>query len=243
VQKSKVQKNEPIVQVKEASKIYHLDGVSVEAVKNVTLDIREGESASIIGPSGSGKSTLMHLIGLLDKPTSGSVIIDGKRAESLSENELAKLRNQKIGFVFQTFNLLSRTSALANVMLPLQYSKIKVSEREKLAKSLLEKVGLAKRMGNLSSQLSGGEQQRVAIARALVCNPALILADEPTGNLDSKAGAQILKILAELNSEGKTIIVVTHDQKIASYTKRIISLMDGKLISDKRKKDEPFRKL
>jgi putative ABC transport system ATP-binding protein len=236
VQKSKVQKNEPIVQVKNASKIYHLDGVSVEAVKNVTLDIREGEFASIIGPSGSGKSTLMHLIGLLDKPTSGLVTIDQKRVESLSENELAKLRNQKIGFVFQTFNLLPRTSALANVMLPLQYSKIKASEREKLAKALLEKVGLTKRMGNLSSQLSGGEQQRVAIARALVCDPTLILADEPTGNLDSKAGAQILKILTELNREGKTIIVVTHDQEIASYTKRIISLMDGKIISDTKGK-------
>jgi len=175
-------------------------------------------------------------MGLLDKPTSGSVFIDGKRVNDLSENDLAELRNQKIGFVFQSFNLLPRTSALLNVMLPLQYSKTKVGQREELARSLLEKVGLANRMENLSSQLSGGEQQRVAIARALVCNPSLILADEPTGNLDSKSGAQILKILSELNKEGKTVLIVTHDQKIAGYAKRIISLKDGQIISDVSKK-------
>jgi len=231
-----VLKNDPVVFLDKVSKIYRLDGVSVEAIKNVTLTIYAGEFSSIIGPSGSGKSTLMHLMGLLDKPTSGSVFIDGKRVNDLSENDLAELRNQKIGFVFQSFNLLPRTSALLNVMLPLQYSKTKVGQREELARSLLEKVGLANRMENLSSQLSGGEQQRVAIARALVCNPSLILADEPTGNLDSKSGAQILKILSELNKEGKTVLIVTHDQKIAGYAKRIISLKDGQIISDVSKK-------
>jgi len=167
-----VLKNDPVVFLDKVSKIYRLDGVSVEAIKNVTLTIYAGEFSSIIGPSGSGKSTLMHLMVLLDKPTSGSVFIDGKRVNDLSENDLAELRNQKIGFVFQSFNLLPRTSALLNVMLPLQYSKTKVGQREELARSLLEKVGLAHRMENLSSQLSGGEQQRVAIARALVCNPS-----------------------------------------------------------------------
>lgn len=229
-------KDESIVQLADASKIYQLDGVSVEAVKNVTLEVKRSEFVAIVGPSGSGKSTLMHLIGLLDKPTSGSVIIEGQRAGKLSENDLAKLRNEKIGFVFQTFNLLSRTSALANVMLPLQYSKIKGVKREELAKEMLAKIGLSQRMGSYPSQLSGGEQQRVAIARALVCNPAIILADEPTGNLDSKSGAQILKILAQLNKEGRTVVVVTHDQKIASHAKRIISLMDGQVVSDTKKR-------
>lgn len=221
-----------IVELINVSKIYRLDGVVVAAVKNVSLAISQGELISIVGPSGSGKSSLMNLIGLLDKPTAGSVVIDGKIAEDLSQNQLAKLRNQKIGFVFQTFNLLPRTSALANVMLPLQYSQIKAAAREKLAKETLAKVGLSNRLENQPSQLSGGEQQRVAIARALVCNPSLILADEPTGNLDSKSGAQILAILLELNKEGQTVIIVTHDQKIAGQTKRIISLIDGQVMSD-----------
>jgi len=232
----KAQNNDAIVQLKNASKTYHLDGVSVEAVKNISLEIKAGEFISIVGPSGSGKSTLMHLIGLLDKPTSGSIKIEGKKVENLSEAELAKLRNQKIGFVFQTYNLLPRTSALANVMLPLQYAKVKGVNRDELAKNLLSKIGLPHRLKSVPSQLSGGEQQRVAIARALICNPALILADEPTGNLDSKSGQQILGILDGLNKEGKTVVIVTHNQKIANYPRRKISLSDGQLVSDIKRK-------
>ena len=229
-------KDRSIVKLTNVSKTYHLDGVVVEAVKNISLAISQGEFIAIIGPSGSGKSTLMHIIGLLDKPTKGEVIIESRSTEKLTEPELAKLRNRKIGFVFQTFNLLARTTALANVTLPLQYSAIKASDREKLAKELLGKVGLSQRLENQPSQLSGGEQQRVAIARALVCNPSLILADEPTGNLDSKSGEAILEILAQLNQEGKTVVIVTHDAKIASQTNRLISLADGQVVSDLEKK-------
>lgn len=229
-------KDEKIIKVEKVSKIYQLDGVSVEALADVSFEIKRGEFVSIIGPSGSGKSTLMYLIGLLDKPTQGSITVEGKRVEKLSEKELANLRNQKIGFVFQTFNLLRRTSALSNVLLPLQYSHVPASKRKGLAEKMLKEVGLAQRSKSLPSQLSGGEQQRVAIARALILNPALILADEPTGNLDSKSGAQIMEILKKLNKEGETIIVVTHDQKIANYTQRLISLEDGRIISDTKRK-------
>ncbi len=222
----------PILTVKDLSKIYRMDGVEVAAVKNISFIIKKGEMASIMGPSGSGKSTLMHLIGLLDKPTSGQILLDGEDVSSLSENKLAQIRNRKIGFIFQSFNLLSRTSAFDNVQLPLIYSGVSAKQRKEKALEALVEVGLENRINHLPSQLSGGQQQRVAIARALVNNPDFILADEPTGNLDSKSGEEIMKILTSLNSHGHTIIVVTHDITVAKRTKKIIKIKDGQLVGD-----------
>lgn len=227
----------PIIQAKNVVKIYGEEPSETVALSGVSLEIGKGEFSAIVGPSGCGKSTLMHLLGLLDKPTSGGILIDGQKAENLDEDEQAKLRNQKIGFVFQSFNLLDRTSSLNNVMLPLQYNnQISVSQRKKIAQERLADVGLPDRMGNYPSQLSGGEQQRVAIARALVCDPAVILADEPTGNLDSKSGTAIMSLLESLHKKGKTVIIVTHDRLLAKMTNRIISMRDGKIISDKKVK-------
>lgn len=228
--------NDPIIQTKNLSKTYQLEGVSVEAVKNVSLNIHRGEFLAIVGQSGCGKSTLMHLLGLLDKPTLGQIFIDGKEIKDFSEDELATLRNEKIGFVFQSFNLLDRTSSLDNVMLPLQYNHhVKASERKNIAEKILKDVGLSDRSQNFPSQLSGGQQQRVAIARALVCNPPVIFADEPTGNLDSKSGIQIMELLAALNKQGKTIVIVTHDLNLAQKTKRIVLMKDGEIIEDSKK--------
>ena len=226
----------PIIQAKNITKTYGEAPSETIALDKVSLEINQGEFSAIVGPSGCGKSTLMHLLGLLDKPTSGEILIDGQKAQNLHENDLARLRNQKVGFVFQSFNLLDRTSSLNNVMLPLQYNNlISASERIKVAQKKLIDVGLPDRMGNYPSQLSGGEQQRVAIARALVCDPAVILADEPTGNLDSKSGIQIISLLESLHRKGKTVIVVTHDLSIAKKTNRVISMKDGKIISDKKR--------
>jgi len=225
----------PIIQAKNLRKTYGEPPSETIALDDVSLEINESEFSAIVGPSGCGKSTLMHILGLLDKPTSGKILVEGQNAEELHENDLAKLRNQKIGFVFQSFSLLDRTSSLNNVMLPLQYnSQFPASERRNIAQKKLVDVGLPDRMGNYPSQLSGGEQQRVAIARALVCNPTVILADEPTGNLDSKSGIQIMSLLESLHRKGKTVIVVTHDLSIAKKTNRVISMKDGKIISDKR---------
>ena len=187
---------------------------------------------ALVGPSGSGKSTLMHLIGLLDTPTTGRIFLEDKDVSKLSEEKLAQLRNQKIGFVFQTFNLIPRTSALANVELPLIYAGMPDEERKKRSEEILIKIGLEKRIHHFPNQLSGGEQQRVAIARALVNHPSLILADEPTGNLDSKTGAQIIEILKQLNKEGNTIILVTHDLEVAKTAKRVVRIYDGKIVGD-----------
>jgi putative ABC transport system ATP-binding protein len=206
------------------------NGVVTQALGGVSLEIGKGEFVAIMGPSGSGKSTLMHILGFLDRPTSGQYLFEGHDFISLSDDELAKIRNQKIGFVFQSYNLLSRTSVFDNVKLPLFYSS--GSQSDKIVKEAIEAVGLTPRITHLPSQLSGGEQQRVAIARALVNNPSLILADEPTGNLDSKGGQMIMEVLDGLNDQGHTIIVVTHESETARFAKRIIKMKDGCVVAD-----------
>lgn len=217
-----------IIQIKKLLKTYGQGEAEVKALNGVDLEINNGEFVAIMGPSGCGKSTLLNMLGCLDKPNSGTYILDGKEVSyKTSSKMLAKIRRNKIGFIFQTFNLLARTSALDNVTLPAIYSGLK--NRKEKAKELLNRVGLAKRINHKSNQLSGGEQQRVAIARSLMNNPEIILADEPTGNLDSKSGGQIMKLLKELNKEGKTIIAVTHDENIAKQTSRIIRMKDGKI--------------
>lgn len=222
----------PIVELRNVDKEYKMSGVLVGALKNVSLKINSGDFVSIVGKSGSGKSTLMHLIGCLDIPTEGSILINGKDISKLSESELAKIRNRYIGFVFQTFNLLQRTTALDNVKLPLIYNN-QYKEGNDRAVKLLQRVGLSDRLKHTPNQLSGGQQQRVAIARALINNPNLILADEPTGNLDSKSGDEIIDLFINLNKEGKTIVVVTHDEDIAKIAKKIIRIEDGKVVTKK----------
>lgn len=208
-------------------KSYILPGRVVEVLKGITLEIKEGEFLSIMGPSGSGKSTLLNLIGCLDRPTSGKYLLDGIDINTLSDNELAEIRNRKIGFVFQTFNLIPRLSAIKNVVLPLLYSGMPSEERNRMSYDLLQKVGLSHRANHLPSELSGGEQQRVSIARALINNPSLILADEPTGNLDSKTGQEIMDIFKSIHKEGATIIMVTHEKSISEQAERIITIKDG----------------
>jgi putative ABC transport system ATP-binding protein len=223
-----------ILRISHISKEYRMDGVVFKALSDVSLTIRKAEFVAIMGPSGSGKSTLMHIIGCLDKPTDGSVFIEEHKISMASEKELATIRNIHIGFVFQQFNLLRRTTALANVELPLVYARVPTQERTRRAKETLAEVGLAEKLENFPSQLSGGELQRVAIARALVTNPTILLADEPTGNLDSKSGAEIMKLFEELHQKGRTIVVVTHDPVVAGYAKRIIRIADGCILSDKK---------
>lgn len=224
-----------LLSISRVSKSYVMDGVTFTALNDVSLTIKKGEFVAIMGPSGSGKSTLMHIIGCLDKPTSGTVVIEGKDVSKASDTELAAIRNTHIGFVFQQFNLLRKTSAITNVELPLVYAKIPQSERTKRAKELLSEVGLSEKMNNFPSQLSGGQQQRVAIARALVTNPSIILADEPTGNLDSKSGKDVLSIIDSLHEQGKTIILVTHDEDVGNHAKRIIRISDGTIIKDTKR--------
>lgn len=210
--------------------------MEIQALRGINLKIGIGEFVAIIGPSGSGKSTLMHMIGILDQPTTGTVELEGKNISKLSEEKLAQLRNMHIGFVFQAFNLLPKTSALENVELPLIYAGDSASERKRKGEESLKMVGLEERMDHTPSQLSGGQQQRVAIARALITKPSLILADEPTGNLDSKAGDEIIDLLKDLNKKGNTIVLVTHEREIAERAKRIVEIKDGQIISDKKTK-------
>ena len=223
-------KETPIIETVNVSKNYKIGSNKIKALDNISITINEGEFASIVGKSGSGKSTLMHIIGLLDTPTLGSVYLRSNEVGNLSETELAKIRNKEIGFVFQSFNLLERATTLDNVILPLIYANISYKTRMQKAKEVLEIVGLKERMQNKSNELSGGQKQRVAIARALVNDPAIILADEPTGNLDTKTGEDIIELFRNLNKMGKTIIIVTHDEELAQVTERKIVISDGKII-------------
>ncbi|MBN2474894.1 MAG: ABC transporter ATP-binding protein [Pirellulales bacterium] len=223
-----------MIELKNVSKVYHLDEMKVEALRGVSLTIERGEYVALMGPSGSGKSTLMNTLGCLDRPTGGSYQLDGEEVVKMSRDARARLRNRKIGFVFQNFNLLNRTSALENVELPLLYSRrISARKRRQLALEMLDQVGLADRVEHHSGQLSGGQQQRVAIARALVNEPAILLADEPTGNLDSRTSKEVIEILRDLNlRQGITVILVTHDQYIARNAKRVLVLRDGRIVED-----------
>ena len=224
-----------LIDLKNVSKSYRNGDQELQVLKNVHLEVEEGEFVAIMGPSGSGKSTLMNIIGMLDRPTSGEYYLEGEEVAKLSEKKLAKVRNQQIGFVFQQFFLLSKLNALQNVELPLIYAGVSQSKRKALAEQYLKKVELEKRMHHLPSELSGGQKQRVAIARALVNHPSIILADEPTGALDTKTGEQIMELLTELNREGKTIIMVTHELEIAAFAKRQIVIRDGVISSDSKK--------
>jgi len=218
----------PIIEVSHLSKIYKTESIETVAVDDVSFTIHKGEFVAIMGPSGSGKSTLMHVLGALDRPTSGTYILDGENVENLTDDELADIRNRKIGFVFQAFNLLPRTTTMKNVAIPMMYAGIPKVEREATAKKFL--VGLGDRLHHATNQISGGQQQRVAIARALVLNPALILADEPTGNIASAQAEEIMAIFTKLHKKGHTIVMITHEPDIAEHAKRIIHVRDGKII-------------
>jgi putative ABC transport system ATP-binding protein len=222
-----------IIDVSHLSKIYTTAAGETVALDDVSFSIKKGEFVAIMGPSGSGKSTLMHLLGCLDTPTSGTYILDGENVENLTEDELAEIRNKKIGFIFQAFNLLPRTTVLQNVMLPMRYAGIPEEERRVRAEKYLHMVGLGERLDHTSNQISGGQQQRVAIARALTMDPAILLADEPTGNIASAQAEEVMAIFQDINEKGHTVVMITHEPDIASHAKRIIMVRDGKLLSDK----------
>jgi len=226
-----------LIEIRDMYKIYNPGENEVRAIDGISLEIEKGEFVAIVGHSGSGKSTLMNMLGLLDVPTSGTYILDGDDVSDLTDDEQSEIRNKQIGFIFQGFNLIPSLTAKGNVELPLIYRGVKREEREELSSEALKRVGLEKRMNHLPSQMSGGQQQRVAIARAVAAKPPIILADEPTGNLDSRSGEEVMKILHELNDEGRTVILITHDNEIADnpLTKRVIRIHDGKIIEDIRK--------
>lgn len=228
-----------LIELRDVEKVYRMGDVEVRALNGVSLDIESGEYVAVMGASGSGKSTLMNLLGCLDTPSAGSYLLNGTEVQGRSDHELAAIRNKEIGFVFQTFNLLARTSALANVELPLIYSGISRSERRKRALDALTRVGLQDRVHHQPNELSGGQRQRVAIARALVNRPSILLADEPTGNLDSATSEEIMALFDELRNAGNTVILVTHEHDIAEHAKRQVVLKDGKIVSDSRSSDQP----
>ena len=224
----------PVILLEEVSKVFALGQIRVQALQGVTLRIGRGDFVAIMGASGSGKSTLMNILGCLDVPSSGRYEIDGVDVAVMDEDDLADLRNRKIGFVFQSFNLVPRTSALVNVELPLAYAGLRGAERRRRAERALGSVGMGKRMHHQPAELSGGQQQRVAVARAIVTNPSLILADEPTGNLDSRATEEVLRIFSQLNAERRTVVLITHEPDVAEQTKRIVRLSDGAIVEDRR---------
>lgn len=227
-----------MIKIENLKKTYKNGSISVEALKNINLTVEEGEFVSIMGPSGSGKSTLMNILGCLDKPTEGIYELDGESVQEMNDNQLAMIRNRKIGFIFQSFNLIPRINALKNVELPMIYAGVPAKERKERAMRALERVGLKERMGHNPNELSGGQRQRVAIARSLVNDPAVIFADEPTGNLDTKSGNEVMGIFQQLNAEGVTIIMVTHEPDIAQHTKRMIVCRDGEIIEDTPVKEQ-----
>jgi len=222
-----------LIEAKNLYKQYENDEVVTKVLFDLNFKVECGDFLALMGPSGSGKSTLMHILGFLDRLTTGEYLFNGKSVHSMNDDELARMRREEVGFVFQAFNLLAKTSVLDNVLLPTMYTDIPYAEREKRAKKVIEQVGLSHRLDHLSNQLSGGEKQRVSIARAMINDPSIIFADEPTGNLDSKTTIQILKLLQDLNKEGRTIIMVTHEPELTPYTKRILNLLDGRLIKDR----------
>ncbi|MGH3985201.1 MAG: ABC transporter ATP-binding protein [Pseudonocardiaceae bacterium] len=219
-----------MIQLEGVTKVYRMGSVEVQALYGVDLAIDDGDLVAIMGPSGSGKTTLMNILGCLDIPTSGRYLLDGTDVSSLSDNQLAKIRSRKIGFVFQSFNLVPRTSAIRNVELPLVYAGVR--DRRPRARSVLEQVGLGERAKHMPNELSGGQQQRVAIARALINDPAMLLADEPTGNLDTASSVELLKLLGALNDAGRTVVIITHEEDIARFAKRVVRLRDGRIVSD-----------
>lgn len=221
-----------MIKLENINKIYTNDGVEAQVLYNISFNIKKGEFVAIIGPSGSGKSTLMHILGALDRPTSGIYILNNQDVENLSDSDLAKIRNKEIGFIFQSYNLLPRMSALKNVMLPMAYAGVRKKEREIRATTALKTVGLEDKLQSPPNKLSGGQKQRVAIARALTMNPSILLADEPTGNLPTKQSNEIINIFENLNKQGNTVLIITHNDEIAKRAKRVITLVDGKIVSD-----------
>jgi putative ABC transport system ATP-binding protein len=220
----------PIIKVSHINKIYKSGDMETVALEDISFEIKKGEFMAIMGPSGSGKSTLMHILGALDTPTSGTYTLDGENVEKLTDDDLADIRNRKIGFIFQAFNLLPRTSAIKNVMIPMMYAGVPKEKRQEIAEKYLKLVGLGDRMDHTPAQLSGGQQQRVAVARSLVLNPALILADEPTGNLPSSQTEEIMQIFEKLNKEGHTVVIITHEEAVAKHAERVIHIRDGKIV-------------